>query len=83
MAWTTAMFFIEHSYVALPVTVLAAGCDGIFLERDPAIKPLYGLSYDPGLCAGPAKFPPVIYHTWLAPRATSIYIFKFPILSGK
>jgi Dolichyl-phosphate-mannose-protein mannosyltransferase len=73
----------QGAYVASPATVLPTGCGGIFLELDPQIKPLYGLSYDPGLCAGQSKFPPVIYHTWLPPRSTSIYIVKFPALSGQ
>jgi len=71
------------AYVDLPVTVFPAGCGGLFLERYPAIKPLYGLSFDPQLCNGQAGFPPVMYHTWLAPHATSIYIVQFPGLSGQ
>jgi len=68
----------RDAYVFQPVTVFPAGCDGNSLDRIPAVKPLYALSFDPAQCDGPAAFPPVTYRTWLAPHVTSIYIVKFP-----
>jgi hypothetical protein len=68
----------RNAYVFQPVTVFPAGCDGNSLDRIPAIKPLYALSFDPAQCDGQAAFPPVTYRTWLAPHVTSIYIVKFP-----
>ena len=68
----------RDAYVFQPVTVFPAGCDGNSLDRIPAVKPLYALSFDPAQCDGLASFPPVTYRTWLAPHVTSIYIVKFP-----
>jgi hypothetical protein len=73
----------SDAYVPQPVFAYAAGCDGSFLDRTPAIKPLYSLSFDPAKCGGRSAFSPVIYHTWLAPHDTSIYIVKFPALPGR
>jgi len=71
------------AYVAQPATVLPAECHGELFDPDvfPAIKPLYALSFDPGQCGGQAGFSPVVYHTLLAPRVTTIYIVKYPYLS--
>lgn len=68
------------AYVFRPAAVFPAGCDGNSLDRVPAIKPVYALSFDPRQCDGQAPFPPVTYRTWLAPNVTSIYVVKFPEL---
>jgi hypothetical protein len=70
----------RDAYVFQPVTVFPTGCDGNSLDRIPAIKPVYALSFDPTQCDGQAAFPPVTYRTWLGPHVTSIYIVKFPAL---
>jgi hypothetical protein len=66
------------AYVFHPVSVFPAGCDGHSMDRVPAVKPVYALSFDATQCEGPAAFPPVTYRTWLSPHVTSIYIVKFP-----
>jgi hypothetical protein len=73
----------RDAYVYQPVIVYPASCDGYFLDRTPAIKPMYALSFDPGKCDGHAGFPPVIYSAWLGPRFTSIYIVKYPAIPGR
>ncbi len=71
------------AYVSQPVRVFPKGCDGSFLDRTPVIKPIYSLSFDPGKCDGQSEFPPVVFHTWLAPHVTPIYVVKFPALSDR
>jgi len=70
-------------YVYQPVTVFPAGCDGNSLDRIPAVKPVYALSFDPAQCGGQAGFPPVVYRTWLPPHTNTIYIVKFPAIPGR
>jgi hypothetical protein len=71
------------AYVFQAPTVFPAGCDGNQLDRAPAVKPLYALSFDPAACNGPAGFAPVEYRTWLAPHATSIYVVRYPASAGR
>ncbi len=71
------------AYVYQPVTIFPAGCGGNSLDRIPAVKPVYALSFDPAECNGQAGFPPVVYSTWLAPHINSIYIVKFPAIPGR
>jgi hypothetical protein len=66
------------AYVFQPVTVYPAGCDGNSLDRIPAVKPVYALSFDPEQCDGQGAFLHVTYRTWLAPHVTSIYIVRLP-----
>jgi hypothetical protein len=70
-------------YVFQPVTAFPAGCNGNSLDRIPAVKPVYALSFDPAQCNGQAGFPPVVYRTWLLPHTNSIYIVKFPSIPGR
>jgi hypothetical protein len=71
------------AYVYQPVTIFPAGCNANSLDRIPAVKPIYALSFDPAECNGQADFPPVIYHTWLPPHINPIYIVKFPAIPGR
>jgi hypothetical protein len=73
----------RDAYVYQPVTFFPAGCDGNPLDRIPAVKPIYALSFDPAQCNGQADFPPIVYRTWLPPHTNSIYIVKFPAIPGR
>lgn len=71
------------AYIYQPVTIFPAGCPGNSLDRIPAVKPIYALSFNPAECNGQADFPPVIYYTWLPPHINPIYIVNFPALPGR
>jgi hypothetical protein len=71
------------AYIYQPITVFPVGCHGNSLDRIPAVKPIYALSFDPAECDGQADFPPVVYHTWLPPHINPIYVVKFPALPGR
>lgn len=48
------------------------------LELASAIKPVYTVSLNPRECGGQIAFPPVTYHTWIAPQDNAIYIDRLP-----
>lgn len=60
------------------VADLSNPCLYWFSEHLVALKPRYGLSYDSNACYPASRFPPVLYRTWLAPRARAIYIPALP-----
>jgi Dolichyl-phosphate-mannose-protein mannosyltransferase len=65
-----------NAYV--PVPPLAAGtCPMHWYDYTPHIKPLYGVSYDPNECYGPAPFAPVHYSRWLARTPGALYVVRY------
>ena len=65
-----------HAYV--PPAPLASGtCDVPFHDQTPVIHPLYGVSFDPTACYGPAPFAPVHYSRWLASTPGTLYVVKY------
>jgi len=48
------------------------------LKGTPAIRPAYVVSPDPAWCGGKIAFPPMLYRTWVAPRANWLYAVKLP-----
>ena len=62
-----------HAYV--PAPPLPAGtCPVNIFDDTPHIKPLYGISFDPDECYGPAPFAPVHYSRWLASAPGTLYV---------
>jgi hypothetical protein len=62
----------------IPVPPLSAGtCPMLFYDYTPHIKPLYGVSYDPNECYGPAPFAPVHYSRWLARTPGALYVVRY------
>ena len=43
----------------------------------PHITPLYGISFDPNACYGPAPFPPAQYSRWLAHSPGTLYVIRY------
>jgi hypothetical protein len=68
------------AYVPQPVPAYSRDCiaDATFFDLAPQIKPAYLVSLDPGQCGGQAAFPPVAYHTWIAPHTNWVYALKLP-----
>jgi len=68
------------AYVPQPVRAPQRNCsaDPSSLGWAPAIKPAYVVSSNPGDCGGQVAFPPVAYHTWIAPHTNWIYAIKLP-----
>jgi hypothetical protein len=61
-----------------PVPALPTGtCPMQFHDETPIIQPLYGVSFDPNACSGPAPFAPVHYSRWLASTPGTLYAVKY------
>jgi hypothetical protein len=76
--------YVNESEIALPanaytpVPPLPAGtCPMKFHDETPIIHPLYGISFDPNACYGPAPFAPVTYSRWLASKPGTLYVVKY------
>jgi hypothetical protein len=58
--------------------VPAGTCTMIFPNDTPHVHPIYGVSLEPGLCAGAAPFAPVHYTQWLASEPGTLYVVRYP-----
>jgi hypothetical protein len=52
-------------------------CHMIFSDDVPHIYPLYGVSFQPNVCNGPAPFAPVHYSRWLASSPGTLYAVRY------
>jgi len=68
----------QGGYVPQPASHTGGNCDWSYREMTPGLEPEYILSFTPNACGGVADVPPVVYHTWLAPHTTTIYVLKYP-----
>jgi hypothetical protein len=55
----------------------AGVCPTFWYDRTPHIKAVYGISYDPNECYGPAPFAPVHYSRWLARTPGTLYVVRY------
>jgi hypothetical protein len=63
------------SYV--PVASPAGICQMFWYDRTPHIHPLYGVSFDPNACYGPAPFAPVHYSRWPYRTPGTLYVVRY------
>lgn len=61
----------------IPIPPPEGICPMIWYDKTPHIKPLYGVSYDPDECLGPAPFAPVHYSRWLASKPGALYVVRY------
>ncbi len=47
------------------------------LDMVPHVHPLYGISFDPNACYGPAPFAPVHYSRWPYPSPGTLYVVRY------
>ncbi len=65
-----------HAFV--PVRPLPAGSCGAWgLDRTPSVRPIYGVSFDPNACYGPARFAPVHYSRWPYREPGTLYVVRY------
>jgi hypothetical protein len=65
-----------HAY--LPIAAPPAGhCPMWWYDETPHIHPIYGISFDPNACYGPAPFAPVTYSRWLASSPGTLYVVHY------
>ncbi len=52
-------------------------CHMLWYDDTPHIHPLYGVSFQPNVCNGPAPFAPVHYSRWLASSPGTLYAVRY------
>ena len=52
-------------------------CHAFWYDYTPHIHPLYGVSFNPNSCYGPAPFAPVLYSRWLARTPGTLYVVRY------
>ena len=65
-----------HAYTPVPAPP-PGRCQMLLYENTPHIHPLYGVSFDPNECYGPAPFTPVHYTRWLASKPGTLYVVRY------
>ncbi len=62
----------------VPVAPLPSdSCPMFWFGRTPHVRPIYGVSFDPNACYGPAPFAPVHYSRWLASSPGTLYVVRY------
>jgi hypothetical protein len=69
-----------NAYVPVPPLPLGT-CPMFYYNYVPHIKPIYGVSYDPNECFGPAPFAPVNYSRWLTQSPGTLYVVRYTAAS--
>jgi hypothetical protein len=64
------------AYVPTP-PLPANTCPMNEFDETPHVHPLYGISFDPKECYGPAPFAPVHYSRWLASKPGTLYVVRY------
>ena len=65
-----------HAYTPTP-PLPANTCPMFWYDKTPHIHPLYGVSFDPTACYGPAPFAPVHYSRWPSPTPGTLYVVHY------
>jgi hypothetical protein len=66
----------SNAYVPVPPPPPGI-CHMLWYDDTPHIHPLYGISFQPNVCAGPAPFAPVHYSRWLASSPCTLYVVRY------
>ncbi len=64
------------AYVPSP-PLPADSCPIFWSDYTPHVRPIYGVSFDPNACYGPAPFAPVHYSRWLAKSPGTLYVVRY------
>jgi hypothetical protein len=65
-----------HAYVLTPPPPPTV-CQTFWYDYTPHIHALYGVSFDPNACYGPAPFAPVHYSRWVAHNQGTLYVVRY------
>ena len=76
--------YINNPSIATPANpytpapaVPADTCTMIHRNDTPHVHPIYGVSFEPGICAGAAPFAPIHYTQWLASEPGTLYVVRY------
>jgi len=53
-------------------------CHAFWYDYTPHVHPLYGVSFDPNACMGPAPFAPVHFSRWPGLAPGTLYVVRYP-----
>jgi len=73
-----SLTYPADAYIPVPLPP-AVGCQMLWYDYTPHIHPLYGISFQPDVCAGPAPFAPVHYSRWLASSPGTLYVVRYTL----
>jgi hypothetical protein len=65
-----------HAYTPTPQPS-PIDCHAFWYDFTPHIHPLYGVSFDPNACYGPAPFAPVHYSRWPYSTPGTLYVVRY------
>jgi hypothetical protein len=65
-----------HAYVR-PAPLPTSMCTAFWSNYTPHIHPLYGISFNPNACYGPAPFAPVHYSRWPYRTPGTLYVIRY------
>jgi hypothetical protein len=65
-----------HAYTPTPEPS-PIDCQALWYDYTPHIHPLYGVSFDPNACYGPAPFAPVNYSRWPYRTPGTLYVVRY------
>jgi len=71
-----AMALPAHAYRPAPQPP-AGQCHAYFYDYTPHVHPLYGFSFEPDVCAGPAPFAPVQFSRWPYRTPGRLYVVRY------
>jgi hypothetical protein len=66
-----------HAYIPRPLRTARNCSPGWVYDLTPHIHPLYGVSFDPTACYGPAPFAPVHYSRWPYRTPGTLYVVRY------
>jgi hypothetical protein len=72
----SAITYPAGAYVPIPKPS-ATKCPMVWYDKTPRIRPVYGVSYDPNACDGPAPFAPTHYSRWLTGTPGTLYAVRY------
>jgi len=71
-----AIEYPADAYLPIPKPP-ATKCPFFWYDKTPHIKPVYGVSFEPNECYGPAPFAPIHYSRWLAGTPGTLYAVRY------
>lgn len=61
-----------------PAPAVPPGTCTMFHRNDtPHVQPIYGVTFEPNVCSGPAPFAPIHYSRWLATQPGTLYVVRY------
>lgn len=72
----SAIAYPAGAYLPIPKPAITK-CPMVWYDKTPHVRPVYGVSFDPNLCYGPAAVAPIHYSRWLAGTPGTLYAVRY------